>query len=515
MHSMDSLAHQRCRSEALADARARLPAPAASPGVRHCQETAPVLTSAAGHPSAAEPVSRSSVCSAQRAPVAFDSLLLDVQAAVQPLLDEQGATGDDVVLVQNPEDLRQDALVLRVSLMDGGGLVREPGRLLRHARPLCLVLDCRKLSAAQLTAYNDLLDPDQPSLYDRCSKSKQPLGDHVRILVLLSQQQYLAETDAASCPGQDFWRRVARPGLTLEWTGPAADPDLLPPCHTGELSYENGLEVIDFHHHGDWRRTLYGWLGTDDHGRMCFCVGALARLRAGQRVVLRGADWSDPVFCHEWLKIQRTGFYDSNGCQCRLPDGLSFVRSTLDAAERQWLGQCISRQKHPGQESIVVNQYSLPQWLAQGCVNEEGRWQQADALQERLARGAGLIVSSPLGEAGWLSLLSHLRGANRGLAGIGVFLAHDDPADGEVVPQLAAEKSLSVSDDNSDKEEMESDQMGHQALSAAEAVARPVLAGVLSPRVRIRSWQDSDQITAWLEQQRSSAVQPLVIRVHP
>ncbi|MCY4472250.1 MAG: AAA family ATPase, partial [Kistimonas sp.] len=47
------------------------------------------------------------------------------------------------------------------------------------------------------------------------------------------------------------------------------------------------------------------------------------------------------------------------------------------------------------------------------------------------------------------------------------------------------------------------------------AVARPVLAGVLSPRVRIRSWQDSDQITAWLEQQRSSAVQPLVIRVHP
>ena len=446
-----------------------------------------------------------SPCSGAGGWAGFDCLLLDAQAPVQALLDEQGVEGDEVVLVQDPEGLLQDGLTLRVSLTDSGAVRWASGRLFCQdpaatQGALCLVLDCRNLSGAQLTSYNSLLDPDTPSLYDRYSKSRQPLGSHVRILVLLSQKQYLAEDDAAAAPGQDFWRRVGRPGLTIDWTGPPAVPDQLPLWHTGELARDEAAAVIDFHLLGDWRRTLYGGMGVDDHGRMCFCAGALDRLSPGQRVILRGADWSDAVFCHEWLKLQRSGLYDSNGCQCRLPAGLTFVRTVLDAEQRQRLGQCIVRLRVPAQEAIVVNQHSLHQWLAQGCVTEDGRWQQADALQQRLALGAGLIISTPLGEAGWLRLLSRLRAAGQGEAGIGVFVAHDDPADAEVVPQLAGDKPASAD----------------EASAAAQRVSDPAALGrVLSPQVRVKSWQDHDQVMAWLEQQTSSAVQPLVIRVHP
>ncbi len=435
---------------------------------------------------------------AGRRPV-FDCLLLDAQAPVQALLDEQGAGGDEVVLVQEPEGLLQESLTLRTHLTDSGALQRAPGRLFgqTHRQPLCLVLDCRKLTGAQLTSYNDVLDPDTPSLYDPCSNSRQPLGRHVRILVLLSHKHHLAATGAAHPPGQDFWRRVVRPGLTLEWTGSPAAQDALPLWHSAGLARTQVAAVIDFHLEGDWRRTLYGGMGIDQQGRMRFFPGALARLSPGQRVALRGADWSDAVFCHEWLKLQRTGCYDSNGCQCRLPAGLTFVRTALDLEERQRLGRCIVRLRAPAQEAqemIVVNHHNLHQWLVQGRVTEDGRWQQADALQERLACGAGLIVSSPLGEAGWLRLLGRLCAAGRGEAGIGVLLACDDLAEREVVPQLAAP----------------------QGQTADLATEKAAWARLLSPQVRIRSWQNADQITAWLEHHQSSAVQPpQVIRVHP
>jgi len=466
-----------------------------APDVMDCQEADSVPVpqpDSLPHPG---PVSTSAVAQKR---VVFDCLLLEEKTPVQALLDEQGRGGDDLVLVQEPEGLLQDSLTLRVSLTEQGTLRRDPGRLFNQdaapaPAPLCLVLDCRNLTGAQLTAYNDLFDPDQPSLYDRFSNSKQPLGSHVRLLVLLSPQQYQTGTDADHAPGMDFWRRIVRPGLTLEWLAPSVEQDLLPPCHTGELSCEDRAAVIDFHLLGDWRRTLYGWMTTDDQGRMRFFAGALGKLSPGQRVILRGADWSDPVFCHEWLKIQRSGLYESNGCQCRLPGGLTFMRRMLDAEERQRLGRCLLRQDAPVPGAIVVNKHSLHAWLAQGCVTEDGHWRQADALQERLDSGAGLIVSAPLGEAGWLQLLSRLYSANRGAAGIGVFVAHDDPDDLAVVPQLAA----------------------HQQPAAAEAMEQATLARVLTPQVRIRSWQDADQITAWLEQQQSSGVPPQVIRVHP
>ena len=522
MDSMRFCGRQGLWNSASPGVQASPPVPVEETGSMDSQDAGQIVTSAPDCPSPVRSDSCVSVspCSAAGRRAGFDFLLLDVAAPVQALLDAQGAGGDEVVLVQEPEGLLQDSLTLRSCLTDSGVLHRAPGRLFcddAAQRPLCLVLDCRTLSGARLTSYNDVLDPDKPSLYDRFSNSRQPLGSHVRILVLLSRQQYLAEADAASLPGQDFWRRVVRPALTVEWTGPAGEQDLLPPVHAGERVYDDTAEVIDFHLQGDWRRTLYGRVGTDDHGRMCFFAGALARLSAGQRIILRGADWSDPVFCHEWLKLQRTGIYESNGCQCRLPDGLTFVRSTLDAEERQWLGQCISRQKNPVQEAIVVNRHNLYQWLAQGCVTEDGSWQQRDALQERLVLGAGLIVTTPLGEAGWLSLLSRLRAAQQGLSGIGVFLAHDDPADSEVVPQLAGEQNQAAGDDDAAAEAMESDQVADLELAGVQTTAGvAALQTVLSPRVRIRSWQDADQITAWLEQQQSSAVQPpLVIRVHP
>ena len=488
------------------------------------QEAGQLSAGESERPSQVEAASCSPVpsCPAAQKRVAFDCVLLDAAAPVQALLDEQGAGGADLVLVQEPEGLLQDSLTLRVSLTDSGGLLRAPGRLFDNAssspqRPLCLVLDCRKLSAAQLVAYNDLLDPDNPSCFDRCSKSRQPLGSHVRLLVLLSQKQYQPAIDAARPPGMDFWRRVVRPELTLDWIGSHGLQDLPPLRQTAELVHADRDAVIDFCLQGDWRRTLYGSMGVDAHGRMRFSPGALDRLSPGQRVILQGADWSDAVLCHAWLKVQRTGLYESNGCQRQLPDGLTFVRTELDDQQLQRLGRSVLRHAEPGPGSIVVNNWNLNQWLAQGRVNEDGSWQQSDVLQERLARGAGLIVSAPLGAAGWLRLLHRLRAADRGEGGTGVFVAHDDSNDRDLVPLWEGKQKASVAGENSDDETMESAPGAQQVLAAAAAAAakQRALARVLSPQVRIRSWQDADQITAWLASQKSWQSPPQVIRVHP
>ena len=434
-------------------------------------------------------------------PPAFDCLLLDAATPVQALLDEQGQQGDEVVLVQHPEALVRDSLTVRFTLDNRGRVRREPGRLFHHDRPLCLVLDCRGLSGTQLASWNDLLDSQGPCLHDGSSAARRPLGDHVRLLVLLSTAQWNT-TDAEkadSIPGADFWNRVSRPGLTWEWREKRPAPlasTRLPAVHTGPVPQDDSIAVIDFVLQSDWRRTLLGAVGVDDNGRLCHHPGALEQLDnlpQTTQVVLRGADWSDPVFCHQWCKIQHTGVFESNGVLHPLRADVVFFRTELDAAQRLWLGQCVARQETPSCLSVVINRHNLDSWLALGGIDTEGRWCQGNALLERLADGAGLIVSSPLGEAGWLRLLGRLCSAGYGDERIDVFVAHDLPDEQDLVP----------------------------ALPPGSAAAGPVtgeapLASLLASGVRIRHWHDSDQISAWLDLQQESldGQRPLVIRVH-
>ncbi|MCY4472008.1 MAG: hypothetical protein OXC07_04205, partial [Kistimonas sp.] len=178
MDSINSFSSQRHWKSELPGTKVRSQAPVGETGNMDSQEAGQIPACWPAPPSKVQSCTSVSPCVAAGRRAVFDCLLLDVQAPVQALLDEQGAGGDELVLVQEPEGLLQDSLTLRVTLTDSGVLHRAPGRLFAThlpQQPLCLVLDCRKLSAAQLTAYNDLLDPDQPSLYDRCSKSKQPL----------------------------------------------------------------------------------------------------------------------------------------------------------------------------------------------------------------------------------------------------------------------------------------------------------------------------------------------------
>ena len=320
------------------------------PGRRTVLQADSVSGSAAGlrtvslAPSAACTLRMQPVCAPEPAAGyrAFDALWLDKGAPIQAVLDEQAADGADVCLVQQPDDLAHDSLTVRSHLTDSGVLCREAGRLFTHDRPLCLVLDCRSLSGAALASYNDLLDPDGPRLYDRITGQRRPLGPHVRLRVLLSKHQAGTDGKADDLPGSDFWRRVSRPGLTWESADPQTQddnrPTWLPPLAGDQPPAGQGsVQVIDFALQGDWRRTLYGRPAVDNQGRIRHCPGALEPLRtrpAGTRILLRGADWSDPVFCHEWRKIQDSGVFESNGRPQRLPDGLLFFRSELDEADR-------------------------------------------------------------------------------------------------------------------------------------------------------------------------------------
>ncbi|MTI11765.1 hypothetical protein, partial [Sansalvadorimonas verongulae] len=179
----------------------------------------------------------------------------------------------DVVVMNSHDGLEQDNLVHRLTIADDGRHQVHPGKLFKHSSPLVLVLDISKMRADEITAFNDLLDPDSPSIYSKQAQQKQPLGTHVKIIVLAHRDQLQRAGQACSnAPGADFWRRVDRPGNTWQ-------PDDLATAQAGEaMDVDNGTSLAEFtesvhtavpplivncHRQHDWRRLLFGGPGVD------------------------------------------------------------------------------------------------------------------------------------------------------------------------------------------------------------------------------------------------------------
>ncbi|WP_230460102.1 hypothetical protein, partial [Sansalvadorimonas verongulae] len=158
------------------------------------------------------------------------------------------------------------------------------------------------MRADEMTAFNDLLDPDSPGVYSKQAQQKQPLGTHVKIIVLVQRDQ-LQNTRRAhlNAPGADFWRRVDRPGNTWK------TDDLDRVQADDAMDVDNGASLADYsefrhtaspplivncHMQYDWRRLLFGGPGVDKEGRIRHVQGALATAQPGQRIILKGADWS-------------------------------------------------------------------------------------------------------------------------------------------------------------------------------------------------------------------------------
>ncbi|MTI12065.1 hypothetical protein, partial [Sansalvadorimonas verongulae] len=98
----------------------------------------------------------------------------DVSLALQTINKQH--QDDDVVVMNSHDGLEQDNLVHRLTIAEDGSHQVHPGKLFKHSSPLVLVLDIRHMRADEITAFNDLLDPDSPGVYSKEAQQKQPLG---------------------------------------------------------------------------------------------------------------------------------------------------------------------------------------------------------------------------------------------------------------------------------------------------------------------------------------------------
>ncbi|WP_257281246.1 hypothetical protein, partial [Endozoicomonas sp. ISHI1] len=128
----------------------------------------------------------------------------------QLLVAETGDENRDVTLISHPDDLSQANLVSRLSISGDGRHTLRSGKLFKGSKPFTLVIDVRKLTSEALPKFNDLLDPDNPCLYDKVSQQKRPLGRHVSLLVLADPAQLASVGPCDDAPGADFWRRINR-----------------------------------------------------------------------------------------------------------------------------------------------------------------------------------------------------------------------------------------------------------------------------------------------------------------
>ncbi|WP_257291082.1 hypothetical protein, partial [Endozoicomonas sp. ONNA1] len=104
----------------------------------------------------------------RRLPHSFDFRFVTSDDEVRQLLVAQsGDKHRDVTLISHPEDLSRANLVSRLSIADDGRHVLRSGKLFDGLKPLTLVMDIRKLTSEELPKFNDLLDPDNPCLYDK------------------------------------------------------------------------------------------------------------------------------------------------------------------------------------------------------------------------------------------------------------------------------------------------------------------------------------------------------------
>ncbi|WP_422413403.1 MULTISPECIES: AAA family ATPase [unclassified Endozoicomonas] len=339
----------------------------------------------------------------------------------------------DVTLISHPDDLSQANLVTRLSISGDGGHTLGSGKLFEGSQPMTLVLDIRNLNSEDLPKFNDLLDPDNPCLYDKVSQQKRTLGEHVALLVVADPEQLASVGQREDAPGADFWRRINRPGNTWQFdaqTGNASamDIDQVPPV-LAELSAESAMDddntlVIDCHLHGHWRHLLLGGPGVDKQGRIQHLPGRLELLRVGQRVILKGANWQDLAFEQTIRQMLAQQCFESNGKVCRLPDNVHFYQMPVGNDELSSLFQSLScsfekqndkqganglNQEQPPQNPVIINESNISEWLSPIAIAPEGYAVPNSCLLEQVQAGGAVAVTSPLNEENWFRLLGSLQ----------------------------------------------------------------------------------------------------------
>ncbi|WP_422442445.1 MULTISPECIES: AAA family ATPase [unclassified Endozoicomonas] len=364
----------------------------------------------------------------QKVSHAFDFRFVASDDEVRQLLVAQtGGDTRDVTLISHPDDLSQANLVTRLSISEEGRHTLRSGKLFESSKPLTLVMDIRKLTSDELPKFNDLLDPDNPCLYDKVSQKKRPLGEHVSLLVVADPKQLASagqheDVPAADAPGADFWRRINRPGNTWQFDAQTGNDssmsiDEVPPVvpeFTGAESAMNddNTVLIDCHLHSHWRQLLLGGPGVDKQGRIQHIPGKLESLRAGQRVILKGANWEDLAFEQTIRQMLAQKRFESNDKTCPLPDNVQFYQMPVGNNELRSLFQSLYPSLDKEQASrnpIIINQSNIAQWLSPIAITPEGYATPNTCLLEQIRAGGSVTVTSPLTEALWFRLLGSLQ----------------------------------------------------------------------------------------------------------
>ncbi len=362
--------------------------------------------------------------SLQKKPHAFDFRFVASDDEVRQLLvartcDEH----QDVTLISHPDDLSQANLVTRLSISGEGRHTLHSGKLFEGSKPSTLVIDIRKLSSEDLPKFNDLLDPDTPCLYDKVSQKKRPLGEHVSVLVVADPKQLasLGKRDAASpvgAPGADFWRRINRPGNTWQFEARISNhpsmtvnkvPPVLAELPSSESTIDDNTILINCHLHSHWRQLLMGGPGVDKQGRIQHIPGRLESLKAGQRVILKGADWQDLTFEQTIRQLLAQQCFESNGKVCPLPDDVQFYQMPVGNDELYSLFQSLSCSDNAPGNPIIINQSNISEWLSPTAIAPEGYATPNTCLLEQVMAGGVVTVTSPLTEALWFRLLGSLQ----------------------------------------------------------------------------------------------------------
>ena len=401
----------------------------------------------------------------------------------------------DIILMNRPDGLDRDNLVHRLTILQDGKHYLQAGRLFQNESPVKLVLDIRNMTAWELGKFNDLLDPDHPSLYDTLTETKKPLGRHVSILVLANPRQLKDISTDREAPGADFWRRVNRPKNT--WQTDSLDTardsmevdrsELLPEYVDGAVDSSVAPPVtINVHMHADWRQLLFGGPGMYNSGKIRHIPGKLERLAPGQAVILKGADWSDPEFQQHIRWLQERKQYESNGKTRTLPENIQFFRADVHDDELGKLCEsAIELVSQCPDKPVIINSSNLNQWLNPIKINEAGYAIPNTSLLDQIKAGATVTVTSPLSEPQWFMLLGQLQAIYQQT------LLHQDSARPGIFLALPDEqpKQLAVPPGCFQKEQQ--GLFGH-------------------PGVQAVTYSDEGQVSDWLESQAN----PLVVRVN-
>ncbi|WP_257265695.1 hypothetical protein, partial [Endozoicomonas sp. ONNA2] len=348
---------------------------------------------------------------------AFDFRFVASDQEVRRLLAAKTcAEHQDVILISHPDDLLQANLVSRLRIADDGRHSVLPGKLFESSQPLTLVMDIRQLTSEELPKFNDLLDPDTPCLYDKVSQKKRPLGAHVALLVLADPAQLASVGQRDDAPGADFWRRINRPGNTWQFeTGNDQGSDDVPPvvaefpCAMTSAMDDDNTVLINCHWHSNWRQLLLGGPGVNQQGRIQHLPGRLEQLRAGQRVILKGANWNDLAFEQTIRQLLTHKCYESNGNIGQLPDDVQFYQMPVGNDELHALFRTMSRSGGAPENPIIINQSNIIEWLNPIAIAPQGHAVPNTRLLEHVRAGGAVTVTSPLTEELWFRLLGSLQ----------------------------------------------------------------------------------------------------------